>query len=126
MFRLQTIGDCPMAKSTRKFATSGQIFGVSKMLAFLYVQLNDIERYHYKKLVSRFQAVIYSSHPKDEVPVKEIEGLFKAKSLDTPYGKVLLKSLKKDGLGKNPAKGKETKPKITGGNQPALSQLVLL
>ncbi len=110
--------------NNNKFATTGQVYGVSKMLAYLFIGQNGLEKFHYKKLVSRFQAVIYNAHPENEVPRAEINKIFETKSLDTPYVKGIIKNLKTDGLGLKPAKGKE---KIQRSSKaPQLTRLALL
>lgn len=107
-----------------QFATTRQVYAVSKMLAYLFIGHHGLQKFHYKKLVSRFQAVIYNAHPENEVPRAEINKIFNEKSLETPYVKGIVKALKTDGLGMKPANGKEKIQRTT--KDPQLTRLVLL
>lgn len=113
-----------MENSTPKFATPRAITGISKKLAYMYNVHNGIQRYHYRKVVKRFEATLLAVH-NGAVPKEQLDKLFKVKKIESATLKPYLKQLKTSGLGMPlTAKGSE-KPQRKS-QPPKLTQLVLI
>ena len=114
-----------MAKSTAKtaetqtqneFASPYAVYSVSKKLAYMFVAENGIAKYHYKKLVSRFNASLLAKYDA-KVPQAKLDKLFKIKNLNSREIKPVLSNLKITGLGlpETQVRGKETR--VSKGSQ---------
>lgn len=112
-------------KTQNEFASPYAVISVSKRLAYMFVAENGIAKYHYKKLVSRFNASLLAKYDA-KVPQAKLDKLFKIKNLDSREIKPILSNLKITGLGlPETAKGKEKITSKSKAPSPQPSRVVL-